>query len=158
MKKTIDIQLAVETALPVSEKILRQWAKLALGEAYQAHELTLRFVEKEEIRTLNRTYRQQDKPTNVLAFPSSLPDEIKKIHPFLGDVIICPEVLQEESHHDEIPLIEHWAHIVIHGILHLQGYDHIETEDAQIMQALEIQLLAKLGFSNPYHTEDDDIE
>lgn len=158
MKKTIDIQLAVETALPVTEKILRQWAKLALGEAHQAHEITLRFVEKEEIRTLNHTYRQQDKPTNVLAFPSSLPDEIKKIHPFLGDVIICPEILQEESHQEEIPLVAHWAHIVIHGILHLQGYDHIKIEDAEIMQALEIQLLAKLGFPNPYHTEDDYIE
>lgn len=157
MKKTIDIQLAVKKPLLVSDKILREWAKSALDKNYQTHELTLRFVEKEEIRQLNHTYRQQDKPTNVLAFPSSLPEEIKKIHPFLGDVIICPDVLEEESARDKIPLVAHWAHIVIHGILHLQGYDHLETEEAKIMQTLETRLLANLGFANPY-SEDPHIE
>ena len=158
MKKTIDIQLATMDTLPVSGKTLRQWAKIALGHEHPSYELTLRFVEKEEIRTLNCTYRKQDKATNVLAFPSTIPDEIKQIHPFLGDVIICPEVLAEESHRDDIPLIAHWAHIVIHGILHLLGHDHIEMDDAHIMQTLEIQRLAKLGFDNPYHTEDHPIE
>lgn len=158
MNETIDIQLATEKTLPFSKKILRKWVKTALGETYKAHELTLRFVDKAEIQDLNRTYRQQDKPTNVLAFPSEIPDEIKKIHPFLGDVIICPDILQEESEANATPLEAHWAHIVIHGTLHLLGYDHIEMEEAEIMQSLETQLLSTLGFSNPYATEDDDVE
>jgi probable rRNA maturation factor len=158
MKQTIDIQNATAVKLPVSKKILREWAKITLNNTHERHELTLRFVDKEEIRTLNRTYRQQDKPTNVLAFPSAIPDEIKKIHPFLGDVIVCPEVLEEESINQKIPLIAHWAHIIIHGILHLLGHDHIHDEETEIMQNLEIKRLAELGFDNPYHTEDHSIE
>jgi len=114
-------------------------------------ELTIRCVDPEEIQYLNKTYRHQDKPTNVLAFPSELPPEIYSDCPLLGDVIICPTVLAEESLAGDIALKNHWAHILIHGILHLLGYDHIKPEDAILMENHEINILGQLGFDNPYH-------
>lgn len=158
MSKNIDIQL--QTALPpdITKKKLAEWVRLALEPEHSQYEVTLRIVNSSEIQTLNRTYRQQDKPTNVLAFPSTLPQEIMKFHPFLGDIIICPEVLNVESEAQHVSLTAHWAHIVIHGVLHLLGYDHITDHEAQEMQNLEILLLHKLGFNNPYHPEDISIE
>src|SRR5215218_2004915 len=99
---------------------------------------------------LNHQYRQQDKTTNVLAFPSTLPDTIELPIPFLGDIIICNSVMRTESKALHKTLKAHWSLILIHGILHLLGYDHIKNTDAHIMQAIEIQLLAQLGYSNPY--------
>ncbi|CEK10891.1 rRNA maturation RNase YbeY [Legionella hackeliae] len=159
MNYHVDLQLACDEAIPVDENLLITWAQLPLIDHMDSAELTLRLVGKEEIRQLNLMYRKQDKPTNVLAFPSTIPDNIELEYPLLGDVIICPAVLEAESIDLDKPLPAHWAHIVIHGVLHLLGYDHIEDNDAKIMQELEIKLLAKLGISNPYHTtEDNDFE
>ncbi|KTC78302.1 rRNA maturation RNase YbeY [Legionella brunensis] len=158
MSYHIDLQLACEEAIPVDKNSLISWAQLPLIEHLDSAELTLRLVDKEEIRQLNHTYRNQDKATNVLAFPSTIPDNIELEYPLLGDVIICPAVLQAESIDLDKPLTAHWAHIVIHGVLHLLGYDHIENNDKEIMQALEIKLLAKLGFANPYQPEDNHLE
>jgi probable rRNA maturation factor len=95
---------------------------------------------------MNHQYRQQNKPTNVLAFPSEIPPQVTLDYPFLGDVIICPAVLHRESMALGKPCEAHWAHIVIHGILHLLGYDHLDDQDACIMQALENKLLVQLGY------------
>jgi probable rRNA maturation factor len=146
----IDIQKATEEPIPVTEEQLTSWASLTI-EAHQAEaELTLRIVDKEEMTALNGTYRKQPKPTNVLAFPSELPEDVILPCPFLGDVIICPEVLSQESQELKITPEAHWAHIVIHGILHLLGFDHSNEKDTPIMQALEINLLERLGYANPY--------
>ncbi|STX28781.1 metal-dependent hydrolase [Legionella beliardensis] len=150
----IDIQVACEKPLPIADEDVRKWVNLTLKEHSEVAELTLRFVDTHEIAELNKTYRKKDKPTNVLAFPSNLPDEIKIEYPLLGDIIICPNVLEKESQEQAIALDAHWAHIVIHGVLHLLGYDHIKEKDAQKMQTMEIKLLAKLGFANPYQQED----
>lgn len=158
MSYHIDLQHACDEPIPVSDESLRTWAELALLEHMDSAELTLRLVDPTEITDLNHTYRQQNKPTNVLAFPSELPDNIELDYPLLGDVIICPLVLQQESQESGKSLQEHWAHIVIHGVLHLLGYDHIKDSDAGIMQALEVKLLSKLGFANPYQTEGDNVE
>lgn len=149
----LDIQNACEAAIPVSNEILQQWVEHALAPHREHAELTLRLVDSDEIQMLNKTYRKQDKATNVLAFPSDIPQEILLECPLLGDVIICPTVLEEESIRLETPLIAHWAHIVIHGVLHLLGYDHIEDHDADIMQALETKTLTTIGFDNPYHED-----
>ncbi|WP_133129670.1 rRNA maturation RNase YbeY [Legionella yabuuchiae] len=154
----IDIQHASEHEAPVSDDTLKRWAEIALTSELDAGELTLRLVTPEEIQQLNRQYRQQDKPTNVLSFPASLPKEIELDVPLLGDVIICPAVLKQESESYNKSLEAHWAHIVIHGVLHLLGYDHIQEEDANIMQPIETQLLATLGFDDPYHHEDIESE
>lgn len=158
MNYHIDLQHVCEENIPVDDYSLISWAKLPLIEHMNSAELTLRLVDTEEIKQLNHLYRQQNKATNVLAFPSNIPDNIELEYPLLGDVVICPSVLQAESAELSKPLEAHWAHIVIHGVLHLLGYDHIEDNDAEIMQAYEIKLLAKLGFPNPYQTEGDNVE
>jgi probable rRNA maturation factor len=153
MSYFIDIQQACEEEPPVSTNRLTQWIELTLSQQQQSGELTLRLVGPEEMTHLNFTYRKQNKVTNVLAFPANLPKDIKLEVPLLGDVIICPSVLQEESQALKKPLQAHWAHIVVHGVLHLLGFDHVQEEDAPIMQAQEINLLRQLGFSNPYEEE-----
>ncbi|WED44139.1 rRNA maturation RNase YbeY [Legionella cardiaca] len=158
MSYHIDLQLACKDTIPVDENSLLSWAQLPLLEHIDSAELTLRLVDQDEIKQLNHTYRKQDKATNVLAFPSTIPDGVELEYPLLGDVIICPAVLHAESIDLNKSLEEHWAHIVIHGVLHLLGYDHIEDNDTKVMQALEIKLLAKLGFANPYQTEDTHLE
>ncbi|MBA3535313.1 MAG: rRNA maturation RNase YbeY [Tatlockia sp.] len=158
MSYLIDIQHACDEPSPIPDDLLIKWAEVTLLEHRDSAELTLRIVNEEEIRQLNHDYRGQNKATNVLAFPSLIPDTIVLDYPLLGDVIICPAVLEKESLEQKKPLPEHWAHIVIHGILHLLGYDHIKDDDAARMQALETKLLAKLGFTNPYQIEEDEVE
>ncbi|KTD41190.1 rRNA maturation RNase YbeY [Legionella parisiensis] len=158
MSYFIDIQNATDEPLPVSEEELTRLASLALRDYQKEAELTVRLVTEEEMIHLNYTYRKQNKTTNVLAFPSALPPEIQLECPLLGDVIICPQVLLEESKQLKKNLDSHWALIVIHGILHLLGYDHISDDEAVIMQAIEIKLLAELGFSNPYDAEGNELE
>lgn len=158
MNYYIDIQCACEEKIPVSDEVLIHWAQHVLATQCDSGELTLRLVNLEEITQLNRDYRKQDKPTNVLAFPANLPDSVLLDIPLLGDIIICPTVLQQESLALHKSLTSHWALIVIHGVLHLLGYDHIEDNDATIMQTLEIKLLAELGFDNPYLDEGDTLE
>lgn len=150
MSYHIDIQHASEDSSPVTDERLRDWAILALTPHREAAELTLRLVDSKEITELNHLYRKKNKPTNVLAFPASYPAHVELEVPLLGDVIICPAVLYQESQTLDKPLIAHWAHIVIHGVLHLLGYDHIKEDDTKKMQAIETQLLADLGFDNPY--------
>lgn len=158
MTYNIDIQYACADSIPVSDDDIEKWATLPLKIERKRAELTLRFVDKEEMTQLNHAYRQKNKPTNVLAFPMTLPDDVANEYPLLGDVIICPAVLKQESQSLNKSINEHWAHIVIHGVLHLLGYDHIEEQDALEMQTIEIKLLAKLGFDNPYQAEENEIE
>ena len=158
MSYHIDLQHACSIPVPVSDELLISWAELPLSDHLLAAELTLRLVDEEEISDLNYRYRQQDKPTNVLAFPSNIPDNIELDFPLLGDLIICPAVLARECLELERTVEAHWAHIVIHGVLHLLGYDHINDSDTEIMQSLETKLLATLGFSDPYQLEGNGIE
>lgn len=153
MSYLIDVQLATDDPLPFSEEQLMQWASLPLQSQLPRAELTLRVVDAEEMIQLNHHYRQQNKTTNVLAFPAQIPESIELDYPLLGDVIICPEVLAKESQEQNKSLEEHWAHIIIHGVLHLLGYDHIEDDDALTMQAIESQLLMKSGYNDPYRSE-----
>lgn len=150
MSYHIDIQHACTNTIPVSDETLSNWAISALKPYRESAELTLRLVGLEEITQLNQAYRDKNSATNVLAFRASHSDEIDLEIPLLGDVILCPAVLIEESLTQEKPIIAHCAHIVIHGVLHLLGYDHIKDDDAIIMQAIETELLIKLGFTDPY--------
>ena len=158
MSYYIDIQIACESPLPFQNDILEKWATIALPLHREHAELTLRFVDSREMINLNFTYRQQNKVTNVLAFPTDYPPHIELDFPMLGDIIVCPEVLTEESLQLKTPLEAHWAHIIIHGVLHLLGYDHIKDEDANKMQAIEVKLLAEIGYANPYDIEENELE
>jgi probable rRNA maturation factor len=110
--------------------------------------LTLRLVDRDESRALNLRYRGQDKPTNVLSFPAGLPCGLDL--PLLGDIVICAPLVGEEAEKQHKSLQSHWAHLVIHGVLHLLGHDHQDEKEAVDMEAIEVDLLASLGFSDPY--------
>ncbi|KTD60218.1 metal-dependent hydrolase [Legionella sainthelensi] len=158
MNYYIDIQNATGEPLPISDDQLTRLALLTLRDYKKEAELTIRLVTSEEMIDLNHTYRKQNKTTNVLAFPCTLPPEVQLECSLLGDVIICPQVLFDESKQLNKTLESHWALIVIHGILHLLGYDHIKDDDAAIMQSIEIKLLTELGFANPYDAEGNQLE
>ena len=158
MNYLIDIQNATEKILPMSDEEIRDCVSLVLKNEKSKAELTIRLVNSDEMIHLNTTYRHQNKTTNVLAFPSKLPNVVELEHPFLGDIIICHQVLLEESQQLNKSLKSHWTLILIHGVLHLLGYDHIKDEDTAMMQAKEIELLQTMGYNNPYDTKDNNLE
>ncbi len=129
--------------------LLKRAAALAWLGAGKAT-VTVSFVGADESQQLNQEWREKDKPTNVLSFPFDLPEGWESKTQLLGDLVVCPSVLVAEASEQGKSLAEHAAHLVVHGLLHLQGYDH-ETEDEAIeMEALEARLLAQVGIKNPY--------
>ncbi|HEY6773628.1 MAG TPA: rRNA maturation RNase YbeY [Oxalicibacterium sp.] len=130
----------------LTRPLLRQWVKAALLAPAQ---ITLRFVDADEGRTLNRNYRGKDYATNVLTFAYS-EDAEESLGDVQADIIFCTDVLEREAVEQDKPLAAHAAHLVVHGMLHAQGYDHESDEEAEEMEALEIDILATLGFPNPY--------
>ena len=136
-----DVRVDEPSLMDTMQKII---ADLGKGES----ELLLRIVDVAEIQMLNKTYRDKDKPTNVLSFPSDLPVEIDES--ILGDVVICTEVVTQEAKAQEKTFDDHLLHMAIHGTLHLLGYDHIDESEAQEMEALEIEILQKQQVANPY--------
>lgn len=135
----------------LTRPLLRQWVKAALLASAQ---ITLRFVDAEEGRVLNRNYRGKDYATNVLTFAYSEDEEefseFEELGDVQADIIFCTEVLQREAAEQQKSLEAHAAHLVVHGMLHAQGYDHESDDEAEEMEALEIEILATLGFQNPY--------
>lgn len=127
---------------------LRRWVAAAVGGRRARAELGIRVVGEHESRELNRSYRGKDAPTNVLAFPAGLPAELRV--PLLGDLVICREVVAREAVEQGKDEEAHWAHMVVHGTLHLLGYDHCDEATAGAMEAAEVQILAGLGYPDPY--------
>ena len=148
----VDLQIATENieGLPTEEQIV-QWATGAVQPEGNEVEMTVRIVDEAESHELNLTYRGKDRPTNVLSFPFECPDEVEL--PLLGDLVICRQVVEREAAEQEKPLMAHWAHMVVHGSLHLLGYDHIEDDEAEEMESLETQIMQGLGFDDPYLAE-----
>ncbi|WP_048749456.1 rRNA maturation RNase YbeY [Aggregatibacter segnis] len=151
-KMIIDLQIACEqeSGLPTAEQI-EQWATAAVQPQSDEVEMTVRIVDEAESHELNLNYRGKDRPTNVLSFPFECPDEVEL--PLLGDLVICRQVVEREAQEQEKPLMAHWAHMVVHGSLHLLGYDHIEDDEAEEMESLETQIMTGLGFADPYLSE-----
>ena len=147
----ITIQHAASSTLYPNSKKLKQWTRAALKNKTPTAEVTLRIVDKHEITELNSTYRKKNKPTNVLSFPFEMPEGLgDEIPAILGDIVICADVVQEEAETQHKTLDAHWAHMVVHGILHLLGYDHENDQDAEVMESEEIHILKTLGFDDPY--------
>jgi probable rRNA maturation factor len=144
----VDVQYAVSAeGIPGAESI-RYWVEQALPAEQAAAELSVRIVDEAEITALNRQYRGKDGPTNVLSFPyEAIPGIESKL---LGDVVICAPVVAGEAIAQGKPLEAHWAHMVIHGALHLLGHDHHKEDEAERMESLEIKLLKDLGYTDPY--------
>lgn len=152
MQITVDTQIVCQDEDQPPPETIEQWVKTALthcaSTTLPAAELTVRLVTEQEIQQLNRQYRGKDQPTNVLSFPAELPDHIEL--PLLGDVIVCSAVVNREAMQQHKTATDHWAHMVVHGCLHLLGYDHIDNAEAEHMEALEIAILASLNIDNPY--------
>lgn len=148
----LDLQLACENeqGLP-PESDFQRWLDAVLPQFQPESEVTICLVDEAESCELNHTYRSKDKPTNVLSFPFEAPPGIEL--PLLGDLIICRQVVEQEAAEQEKVLEVHWAHMVIHGSLHLLGYDHIKDEEAEEMESLETEIMLALGYPDPYISE-----
>lgn len=139
-KLSLSVQYASAAAELPTRPQFRRWAKLALQQDVQA---TLRIVDEEEGRELNHAYRGKDYATNVLTF-------VLEEEPVMGDIVICAPVVAREAQEQHKELLAHYAHLTLHAMLHLQGYDHEHETEAAEMEALETALLAKLGYADPY--------
>lgn len=152
MSIELDLQLASESTegLP-TEQQFQHWLNTTITQFQPQAELTVRIVDVEESHQLNHEYRGKDKPTNVLSFPFEAPPGIEL--DLLGDLIICRQVVEQEAKEQNKTLLAHWAHMVVHGSLHLLGYDHIDDAEAEEMEALETEIMMGMDFPDPYADE-----
>ena len=149
----VDVQIAADAAgIPASDSI-RDWVQRAVNETAPGRDVdvSVRIVDEHELRALNRDYRDQDQPTNVLAFPAGdagfVPPGERLL---LGDIVVCATVVAGEAEEQGKPLDHHWGHMLVHGTLHLLGHDHATDRDAEVMETLERRVLASLGIADPY--------
>ena len=159
MRTILDLQLASDCADVPKQQELQLWLDTLLAHQQLTNkEITVRIVDEAEIQQLNQQYRGKDQATNVLSFPFEMPELTlpdgaqidDSMSDFLGDIVICAQVVKQEANQQNKILGHHWAHMLIHGTLHLLGYDHIEEQDAQQMEGIEIAILEKLAIDDPY--------
>ncbi len=150
---SVDVQIASNAAGIPASKSIRDWVRKTIDETDPGRDVdvSVRVVDEDEMRSLNREYRDQNKPTNVLAFPVGdggfvPPGE----RPLLGDIVVCAGVVAREANEQGKRLDDHWGHMLVHGTLHLLGHDHITDQQAEAMEALERRVLATLGIADPY--------
>jgi probable rRNA maturation factor len=151
----INFQLVTASGNPPSENDFGIWVTAALNhiaEDFDSASLCIRIVDEEEITELNRNYRNKDGSTNVLSFPQQIPDYISEFtkEKSLGDILLCAPVVEREATEQKKESTAHWAHLTVHGVLHLLNYDHETSDEASHMESLEIAILHQLGFANPY--------
>lgn len=146
----IELDLQIASAAPglPAEDDFRRWTEAALSGRRDEAELTIRVVDTEESAELNGTYRHKQGPTNVLSFPFEAPPGVEL--QLLGDIVICAPVVAREADEQGKTAAAHWAHMTVHGCLHLLGYDHIDPDGAEIMESLERDVLSALGYADPY--------
>jgi probable rRNA maturation factor len=153
VKVQVDVQLASDDDTSPGADFIESWVRRALDGAGRAgeFEVGVRVVDRDEIRALNREYLDKDRATNVLSFPTGpiegLPDDEPQL---LGDIVVCAAVVSVEAAEQGKATADHWAHMLVHGTLHLLGYDHVADDEAQEMEALEIRVLAACGVADPY--------
>lgn len=152
LKMTISIDLQNDDSLDSipSPKLIKTWVSAALQGSYTNLEQTIRVVGEQESAQLNQRFRAKQGATNVLSFPD---DSTLLEYDCLGDLVICAAIVEAEAQQQAKPLEAHWAHMVVHGMLHLQGYDHENELEAVKMENLEISILATLGYANPYNEQ-----
>lgn len=146
----ITVQYAADKKLAPAKALISEWALQALAGNTDKTDVTIRIVNLDEMTELNQAYRGKTGPTNVLSFPAELPQEAANEFPVLGDIVICAEVVNQEALQQHKSQQSHWAHMVVHGIFHLLGYDHVKDDEAEEMEKREIEVMQKLGFANPY--------
>ncbi len=149
----IDIQAVFESPGQPNPQHIQRWIDAALDGYNHDTEIVVRIVDEQESAQLNGQYRHKTGPTNILSFPVELPDGVEL--DLLGDLVICAPVLEKEAQEQNKALTDHWAHIIVHGVLHLLGYDHIDDEEAELMENKEIAVLNQLNIPNPYTEAED---
>jgi len=153
MSVEIEIQRSSESGNIPRDGQFQAWAESALTGKEGEYNLAIRVVDEDEALRYNRDYRDKDYATNVLSFPvelpEGLPEEVRKSQ--LGDLLICAPVVAREAREQQLAESDHWAHLVIHGVLHLLGYDHQQPDEASVMESLEVEILVGLGIANPYN-------
>ncbi|QPK63762.1 rRNA maturation RNase YbeY [Methylomonas sp. LL1] len=147
----LEIQVATETSDYPSEQQFQHWVDTVLTDRSQDSEIVIRLVDEAESAELNQQYRHKQGPTNILSFPFEAPEGVEL--DLLGDLVICAPLIAQEASQQNKQTSHHWAHITLHGVLHLLGYDHIEDSEAEEMETLEIKLLNMLNIANPYQEE-----
>ena len=150
----VDIECRSSAESIPSERDISNWANKAYKNSTRA-EVAILIVDQDEIQSLNKSYRNKDQATNVLSFNAGLAPVYGVTH--LGDLVLCANVIEREASEQNKSIQSHWAHMTIHGMLHLQDYDHINTADAEVMEAIEIALLASLNIANPYLIADEPL-
>jgi len=147
----IEIQTIYQANTVPDEQQIQGWVDAALQDYASDTEIVVRIVDEQESAELNQQYRHKSGPTNILSFPVDLPEGIEL--DLLGDLVICAPVLEKEAIAQQKVLADHWAHIIIHGVLHLLGYDHLEDDEAELMENKEIAILNTLTIANPYQQD-----
>ncbi len=147
MNINLDVQREVD-ALPKDEELLNWVTETLTFEKYGDTELTIRFVDEKESADLNEQYRHKSGSTNILSFPFETPAEVEL--DLLGDLVICTDVVKKQAAEQKKDELAHWAHMVVHGTLHLLGYDHLTDAEADVMEDKEIKILSQLGYTDPY--------
>jgi probable rRNA maturation factor len=155
----IEIQTVFESPGQPDHQSIQRWIDAALEEVHQDTEIVIRIVDEPEMTELNERYRHKQGATNILSFPFEVPEGIHAPEDgdmnLLGDLVICAPVLKKEAREQHKNLDQHWAHIIVHGVLHLLGYDHIDDNEAEAMENKEIAILHKLNIENPYSEVND---
>lgn len=152
MTIAVDVQYATHHPELPTEAQLTGWVTKALQAAQQGSgEITIRLTSATEVQHLNLTYRGTDRPTNVLSFPATA--DVPLTVPLLGDLVLSVETVVAEAAEQNKDLMHHFTHLVVHGVLHLLGYDHMQAAEARVMEELEVSILAGLGIADPYHIE-----
>jgi probable rRNA maturation factor len=144
----IEIQTIFKSNGQPDQEQIQRWVDVALDGFNQDTEIVVRIVDEQESAELNEQYRHKQGPTNILSFPVEVPEGIELN--LLGDLVVCAPVLEKEALEQHKTLSDHWAHIIVHGVLHLLGYDHIDDDEAELMESKEITILNKLNIKNPY--------
>lgn len=152
-KHQIVVQRAYRSEGQPDRKQIKNWVNAALTEINGVQQCVLRIVDELESAELNRQYRGKQGPTNILSFPFEWPEEIVEQESgphYLGDLVVCAPVIEQEALDQRKSLENHWAHIIVHGVLHLLGYDHLDDDEAGRMENKEIEILAHMNIDNPY--------
>jgi probable rRNA maturation factor len=152
MHVDIDIESASTSVNIPADDQFANWVSAALHGREGAYRLAIRIVDEAEMRRFNFQYRHKDHATNVLSFPADLPANLpaELRDSVLGDLLICAPLVEREAHEQKRPATDHWAHLTVHGVLHLLGHDHQHEDEARVMESLETEILAKLGIPDPY--------
>ena len=144
----LEIQNESQSSLIPEKKEFKYWLDAVLKNDNQDSEIVIRIVDKDEMIQFNEQYRDKKGSTNILSFPFEIPEGVES--ELLGDLLVCAPVVEEEAKLQSKKLEQHWAHLIIHGVLHLLGYNHIDDVEAEEMEALEINILSTIGINNPY--------